>query len=98
MISFFHGCMVGYKSENFKENSGKLETKNGIAYLLEQLFFASHSKSSVTLMVEQKIGLLPVFCTPLLERKIQKLMEKDKKLEQKMFHVKHFQFQQSVKR
>ena len=90
--------MVGYKSENFKENSGKLETKNGIAYLLEQLFFASHSKSSVTLMVEQKIGLLPVFCTPLLERKIQKLMEKDKKLEQKMFHVKHFQFQQSVKR
>ena len=88
---------MGYKSENFKENSGKVETKNGIAYLLEQLFFASHSKSSVTLMVEEKTGLFSVFCTPLLERKIQKLLEKDEKLEQKMFHVKHFQFQQSVK-
>ena len=73
--------MVGYKSENFKENSGKVETKNGIVYLLEQLFFASHSKSSVTLMVEQKTGLFPVFCTPLLERKIQKLLEKDENLE-----------------
>ena len=88
---------MGYKSENFRGNSGKFETKNGIAYLLEQLFFASHSKSSVTLMVEQKTGLFPVFCTPLLELPIQKSLEKDKKLEQKMFHVKHFQFQQSVK-
>ena len=48
------------------------------------------SKIPVAILVEQKTGIFFVFCTPLLERKIQKTLKKTKKLEQKMFHVKHF--------
>ena len=40
------------------------------------------SKIPVSLLVEQKTGILAVFCTPLLERKIQKTLKKTKKLEQ----------------
>ena len=48
------------------------------------------SQILASILVEQKTGILAVFCTPLLERKIQKSLKKRKKSEQKMFHVKHF--------
>ena len=47
----------------------------------------------VTLLVEQKTGILAVLSTPLLKPPIQKTLKKAKKSEQKMFHVKHFLLQ-----
>ena len=51
------------------------------------------SKIPVSLLVEQKTGILAVLATPLLEPPIQKTLKKAKKSEQKMFHVKHFLLQ-----
>ena len=43
-----------------------------------------------SLLVEQKTGGFVVLSTPLIELLIQKTLKNAKKLEQKMFHVKHF--------
>ena len=48
------------------------------------------SEIPVAILVEQKIGILAVLSTPLIELPIQKLLKNAKKLKQKMFHVKHF--------
>ena len=48
------------------------------------------SQILASILVEQKIGVLAVFCTPLLERKIQNMPKKAKKSQLHMFHVKHF--------
>ena len=48
------------------------------------------SKIPVAILVEQKTSIFFVLSTPLLELPIQKPLANAKKIEQKMFHVKHF--------